>query len=144
MYYEDTDVAWRGRARGWRYTYEPSSVVRHLHGMSAGEGSAVFQHYVERNRLVLLARNAPPRLAAATVGRYLLTVGSLIRTDVVGAVRRRRPPRLAVARRRVRSFAGFVGLLPRVLTTRRRLRKVQVLPDDELLRWMQPRSSHPA
>jgi hypothetical protein len=112
--------------------------------MSAGEGSAVFQHYVERNRLVLLARNAPPRLAAATVGRYLLTLGSLIRTDVVGAVRRRRPPRLAVARRRVRSFAGFLGLLPRVLTTRRRLRKAQVLPDDELLRWMQPRSSHPA
>jgi GT2 family glycosyltransferase len=144
LYYEDTDLAWRGRARGWRYTCQPASVVRHLHGMSAGEGSPVFQHYVERNRLLLLARNAPAGLAARTAGRYLLTAASLVRRDLVTALRTRRPPRFELPRRRLRSFAGFVRLMPRVVIARRRLRRRQVVPDEELLAWLQPRSSHPA
>src|SRR5690606_6091908 len=46
LYYEDTDLSWRGRAAGWRYLYRPEAVIRHLHGASAGEGSAIFAHYV--------------------------------------------------------------------------------------------------
>jgi hypothetical protein len=144
MYYEDTDLAWRGRAAGWRYRYEPSSVVRHLHGMSAGEGSAVFEHYVERNRLVVLTRNAPASMAAAAVGRAVLTTGSLARRDVVASLRARRPPHLVLARRRSSSLASYLRLLPRLLADRRQLRRRQSVPDAELLRWVRPRSSHPA
>src|SRR4029079_1900891 len=31
LYYEDTDLSWRGRLRGWGYRSGPSSVVRHRH-----------------------------------------------------------------------------------------------------------------
>ena len=58
MYYEDTDLAWRGRARGWRYRYVPTSTLRHVHSATSVEGSPLFQHYVERNRLVMLTKNA--------------------------------------------------------------------------------------
>ncbi len=51
MYYEDTDLAWRGRARGWRYRYVPDAVLRHVHAATSVEGSPLFRHYVERNRL---------------------------------------------------------------------------------------------
>ena len=65
LYYEDTDLSWRGRLRGWRYVYEPTSrgpsparrVVRR-------SGSAVFRYYTERNRVLMLAKNAPPRSGA--------------------------------------------------------------------------------
>jgi GT2 family glycosyltransferase len=144
MYYEDMDLAWRGRARGWRYRYEPASRVRHLHGKSAGEGSATFEHYVERNRLVALTRNAPPGLVVTAVARYLLAIASMVRRDLRLAVAARRPPRFRQPRRRLRSFAAYLCLLPRLLVERRRVRAVQVVADDELLRWMQPRSSHPA
>ena len=30
LYYEDFDLAWRGRLRGWRYVYVPTSVARHV------------------------------------------------------------------------------------------------------------------
>ena len=30
LYYEDTDLSWRGRARGWRYRTVPRSVARHV------------------------------------------------------------------------------------------------------------------
>jgi hypothetical protein len=143
MYYEDTDLAWRGRARGWRYRYEPRSVVRHLHGMSAGEGSALFDHYVERNRLAMLTRNAPVSLAASAVARAVLSTGSQARRDAVAAVSARRPARLAPTRRKVGSLAAYGRLFPKLVAERRRLRRRQTVPDAELLRWLQPRSSHP-
>ena len=52
LYYEDLDLAWRGRARGWRYRTVPTSVVRHRLGATSRVGS----------RSVPLPRRAePPR-----------------------------------------------------------------------------------
>ena len=76
MYYEDTDMAWRGRARGWRYRYVPDAVLRHVHAATSVEGSPLFHHYVERNRLVMLIKNAPWRLAASASGRFVLSTAS--------------------------------------------------------------------
>jgi N-acetylglucosaminyl-diphospho-decaprenol L-rhamnosyltransferase len=143
MYYEDTDLAWRGRAAGWRYRYEPRAVVRHLHGMSAGEGSALFEHYVERNRLVVLTRNAPAGVALRAAGRATLTAGSLARRDAVTSLRARRVPHFVTARRRAASLTAYGRLLPRLLADRRTLRRRQQVPDGELMAWAQPRSSHP-
>jgi hypothetical protein len=39
LYYEDTDLAVRGRGRGWRFVVEPTSVVRHIHSASTVESS---------------------------------------------------------------------------------------------------------
>ena len=32
----------RGRAKGWRYRYVPTAVMRHLHAASSGEGTPIF------------------------------------------------------------------------------------------------------
>lgn len=63
LYYEDTDLSWRGRLQGWRYIYEPRSLVRHRHAQSSGVGSLVFRFHTERNRLLMLAKCAPARVA---------------------------------------------------------------------------------
>ena len=39
LYYEDTDLSWRGIAQGWRYRFVPGSIVRHRHSAIVGEGS---------------------------------------------------------------------------------------------------------
>ena len=46
LYYEDTDLSWRGQLRGWRYVYAPDAVVRHHHASSAGRrfGAVPLQH----------------------------------------------------------------------------------------------------
>ena len=36
LYYEDLELSWRGRLRGWRYRTVPDSVVRHRHGFTTG------------------------------------------------------------------------------------------------------------
>jgi GT2 family glycosyltransferase len=143
LYYEDIDLAWRGRARGWDYRYEPSSVVRHLHGMSAGEGSAVFEHFNERNRLVVLTRNAPAAMATRALARAVVTVASSARGEVATSLRARRLPHFVATRRRLASLADYGRLFPRLLAERRRLRRRQTVGDAELMSWVRPRSSHP-
>jgi GT2 family glycosyltransferase len=136
LYYEDTDLAWRGRSRGWRYRYVPASRIRHIHAASSGEGSALFQHYVERNRLLMLVKNAPRRLAAEACWRYVLVTGSYARRDVVAPLLRGHRPNLVLARRRIRSFLAFLRLLPAMLVDRARNRRRQEVPDGELVAWM--------
>jgi GT2 family glycosyltransferase len=63
-YYEDIDWSWRAQLSGLRVRYDPSLVVRHVHGQTAGPGSSMFGFYVSRNRLLCVARNAPSRVAA--------------------------------------------------------------------------------
>jgi len=136
LYYEDTDLSWRGRARGWRYRTEPTSVARHVHAASSGEGSEVFAFHVERNRLLMLVKDAPWRLALAQVWRYLLVSASYGRRDVVRPVLGARRPDVLVVRRRARSFAGFLRLLPAMLADRRALRRRQLVSDAELQAWL--------
>jgi GT2 family glycosyltransferase len=136
LYYEDTDLSWRGRSRGWRYRYVPEARVRHIHAASTGEGSPVFQHYVERNRLLMLVKNAPTRMAAHAVWRYLLTTASYARRDVVAPLVGLHRPRPTIVWRRARSFLDFLRLLPGALAARRRVRRAATVRDGELLAWV--------
>lgn len=136
LYYEDTDLAWRGRLRGWRYRTCPDAVLRHLHAATSGEGSPLFQHYTERNRLVVLARNAPLDMAVTAPLRFLLSTASYAKRDVVAPLLRRHRPNTGLTRRRLRAFLGYLRLLPAMLASRRRVRRGRRLSDDELRTWL--------
>jgi|BarGraNGADG00212_1021973.scaffolds.fasta_scaffold07514_2 GT2 family glycosyltransferase len=57
-YYEDLDLSWRLRARGYTIRYAPRAVVRHRHAATSSIGSEFFVFHNVRNRLVVLTRNA--------------------------------------------------------------------------------------
>ena len=59
MYYEDADLAWRARRRGWRFWYEPESIVRHEHAALSREWSPGFVRNVEFGKLRMLGKNGP-------------------------------------------------------------------------------------
>jgi GT2 family glycosyltransferase len=139
LYYEDTDLSWRGRGRGWRYLTAPTAVARHVHAASSQEGSAVFVHHVERNRLLMLVKDAPRGMALHQTWRYLLVTASYARRDVLGPVLRLRRPRTTTVRRRVRAFGSFLRLLPVMLGRRWRIRRRCTVPDRELVEWLVPR-----
>lgn len=119
LYYEDLELAWRGRRAGWRFAYEPSVVVRHEHAATAGEGSALAAHHIERNRLLVLVRHAPWRLAVAAVCRFPLSTLSYAAHDVVRPLLRGQRPTLRTVARRARSYAAFLRRLPGALRQRR-------------------------
>jgi len=118
LYYEDTDLSWRGRLQGWRYVYEPRAVVRHRHAQSSGVGSPVFRFHTERNRLLVLAKCAPARLALrAGLGELKRTVVANLRGLVWRPLTLRMPDRPEAAHRR-RVLASYLSLLPGVLRDR--------------------------
>ncbi len=77
LYYEDTDLSWRGQSRGWTYRYEPSVTVRHRHSASTGQGSATTDIFQQRNRLRLLARNASLPVVARGVVHSVGAAGKI-------------------------------------------------------------------
>jgi GT2 family glycosyltransferase len=111
LYYEDLELAWRGRERGWQYRYVPDSVVRHVHSASTVVGSPLFDYYNERNRLLVLTRHADPRTTAKALARYLLITASYTRRDIVSPILRGQPPRPGIPLRRLRAAGGYAAAL---------------------------------
>ncbi|MBI3312185.1 MAG: glycosyltransferase, partial [Candidatus Omnitrophica bacterium] len=63
MYYEDVDLTYRCRQRGWKLTYVPGAIAHHtLHGTASED---VIDQLTARNRLLFLAKHRPERLAPA-------------------------------------------------------------------------------
>ncbi len=138
LYYEDTDLSWRGQARGWRYRTVPTAVMRHLHAASSEEGSPMFQHFVERNRLVMLTKNAPRWLVRQAVASYLRALLSFTLRDIVRPVCSGRRPDPSLPKRRVRSLVAWLQLVPELRSDRRRLRSRQRVPDAAITGWSEP------
>jgi len=139
VYYEDTDLAWRLWARGWRVRYVPTSVVRHEHSATLGEGNPRRQFYVDRNRLLMLTKNARAGLAARQVLGYLLEAAWLLLKGVATG----RRPKMGL-RLLVRVVGSYLRLLPRMLWRRRELATRAVIPRRRLeKRWLVPRPDPP-
>lgn len=74
-YYEDVDLAWRARLRGWRCVFVPAAVV--YHKLSATGGGPLASRLVARNRAWTIVRCYPGRLALRHAHRI---VGAELRT----------------------------------------------------------------
>lgn len=134
LYYEDTELSWRGRLHGWRYRLVPESVVRHEHSATVGARSRMAQHLSVRNRLLMLALLAPPRLARSAVGDVLRDLATAVRRDVLVRLVAGRRPVLQHVSRDARVLAAFGAKLPWALRARRDRRRGAV-DDDAVLRW---------
>ena len=133
LYYEDTDLSWRLRAAGWSIRYEPTAVVRHVHSATTVEWSPTFVFHTDRNRLLMLVKNATARRAAREVGRYPLTTGSIALRTVRTALRAGARPAVRPTLLRLRVLTSFLRLLPRML---RRRGGTRAVPRRELERWL--------
>ncbi len=58
-FYEDVDLAWRGRRAGWKCVLVPEARVYHVHGGSFGKTSPQKLYLLARNRWWTLLKNYP-------------------------------------------------------------------------------------
>ncbi len=140
LYYEDCDLSWRLRARGYAVRYEPTAVVRHIHSASSGEWSPLFTFHVDRNRLLMLTKDATAGLAAREVLRYPLTTASLAWQAVRRGLGARQRPAIRPTLLRLRVMASYLRLLPRMLRRRRVVQRGPVRAAALQRRWLAPRS----
>jgi GT2 family glycosyltransferase len=113
LYSEDLDMSWRGRLAGWRYRYEPASVVHHAHAATTARRPEILRYYTLRNHLVVAARYAAPSAVVRGVFRSLGALALHAATDWRTASGR------AGMRTRVRAFGGFVRMVPGIVRERR-------------------------
>ncbi|WP_263729282.1 glycosyltransferase family 2 protein [Cellulomonas sp. SG140] len=93
MYYEDTELSWRLRRRGWDVQHVPEAVTLHDHAASSGTASAFFLDHNERNRILVCLIHAP----------WAVTLRALARTAV----------RVTVGPQRGRRARALLGALAR-------------------------------
>lgn len=136
LYYEDTDLSWRLRAAGWSIRYEPTAVVRHVHSASSVEWSPTFVFHTDRNRLLMLVKNATTPRMVREVGRYPLTTGSMALRTARQAARARSRPAVRPTLMRLRVLLSFLRLLPVMLAKRRALARTAAVPRPELEKWL--------
>jgi GT2 family glycosyltransferase len=122
LYYEDVDMVWRGRRRGWSVVYAPQAVSDHDRGSSAGRGD-VFWFHDTRNRLVVLARHAPARWLARAV---FVQLRLLVRAPDDG-------PSRSV---RLRALGSLAVRSARLVRERRRLDRDATVARSEVVRWL--------
>ena len=134
-YYEDVDLSWRARLRGWRIVYAPGAVVRHAHRGTTAEWSGAFVYYTERNRLMLLVKLAPADRVLAQLSGALLRVG---RSSLAAGrqVARGRDPRGTWVGPRWAGLASVARQLPALLDARARLQVRRSIPQPEIDRWL--------
>ena len=134
LYYEDTDLSWRLRRRGWTIRYEPAALVRHVHSATSTEWSPLFTFHVERNRLLMLTKNATAARIRRALRRYLAETSRL----AAGMMRHPRARRSEGARLRLRGrvIASYVRHLPGALRERRRIDASAAVGRAEVEAWL--------
>lgn len=123
LYYEDLELSIRGARLGWRYRYEPRSVVEHRHAASFGTDPVGIARRRERNRLLVLLRHGSSRQAIRELTRFVLVTLSYGRRDVLAPMLGGRRPRTATVRSRLGALSGAAALAPAMLRDRRRARR---------------------
>jgi GT2 family glycosyltransferase len=144
-YYEDTDLSWRMRLRGWKVLYEPRALVHHVHAGSSGEWSPFFTFHVDRNRLFMILKNAPLRMILGTFARFAgLAAANALRATIS---RLGQPPAALEqanmgpgrARIHVKVLASLLRHAPEMLSKRWGIRRRRSVSDSEIARWFYPR-----
>ena len=113
MYYEDTDLSWKLRRRGWTVVYAEDAVALHRHASSSGVDTELFVVANARNRMTVALRHGPWPMAARAVVRTLLR----LLADAPASLRS--PARRREVLWRAKAVAQFVRAAPRTLRERR-------------------------
>ncbi|MEP6598395.1 MAG: glycosyltransferase family 2 protein [Actinomycetota bacterium] len=136
MYYEDTDLSWRCRSRGWAIRYVPTAVLRHVHAASSTEWSPRWRFHVERNRLLMLTKNATGDLARTAITSSFRSLGMLTLRSLKEGIRQRRRPAIRPLVLHSQILLSFAARTPAALRDRRAIRRSAVVPRDILQEWL--------
>ena len=132
LYYEDTDLSWRLGRAGYRIAYAPAARVDHEHSASTDQSSELFAYFIQRNQLLTVLRNAPARVVALALGRFLAVTAF----DMIRSTRRRPSTAQHRVRHRLRVLAGVLRLAPRQLRARWAQRSAPVSRRAFAARWL--------
>lgn len=125
-FWEDLDVDWRSRLRGWHCIYNPDAVAWHRRGGAGYRKSLIVEFHNFKNRYLLAIKND-------SLSGFLRNLPGIMLTDFLktGALLVRCP-------RALLSIVEVLKLLPRMLAKRRIIQKRRSVDAGEIDKWFQP------
>jgi GT2 family glycosyltransferase len=134
-YYEDLDLFWRARLRGWRMYFVPGSIASHHHCGTGTEWSKTFTYHVLRNRLLAIYRCGWPKLVlrsqAAFTAALILGIAGLVKSVLKGKKQHR--PDIII---RLRILFELFYLLPLHFFKRVKIRKTSIANEHYIRKWI--------
>ncbi|MBN1288227.1 MAG: glycosyltransferase family 2 protein [Actinobacteria bacterium] len=125
-FWEDLDVDWRSRLRGWHCVYNPRAIAYHKRGGAGYRKSVLVEYHNYKNRCLMVIKN--DRLACV-----LRNLPGIIFTDLLkGGALLIRCPRALLASLEV------LRLLPRMLKKRKTIQSGKTVSDSDIDKWFQP------
>ncbi|MCD4669471.1 MAG: glycosyltransferase family 2 protein [Actinomycetia bacterium] len=133
-YYEDIDLFWRARLKGWKHFFTPNALVRHHHCGSGQEWSYDFTYYVLLNRLLMIYKcgwlsvflRSQAAFVAAKAIHTIFYLGQLIRG--------RKIRRIDIGIR-FKIFFRLFYLLPAFMAKRIKIRAGKKISDRQIMKW---------
>jgi GT2 family glycosyltransferase len=87
MYYEDVDLGWRARLRGWSAVYAPEAIVHHaFHGSAGRQGKRFVAAHCARNRWRALLKNASVPYILRALPRLVRDFGTSLYHERAAAI----------------------------------------------------------
>lgn len=134
-YYEDIDLFWRARLKGWKVFFTPDSVARHYHCGTGKEWSYSFTYHVIRNRLLMIYRCGWASIFVRSYAGFILAnirnTASYFARIVLG----RKQARIDIGIR-FRIFFELFYLLPKNLISRLKIRSSMTVSDNSIKSWI--------
>jgi N-acetylglucosaminyl-diphospho-decaprenol L-rhamnosyltransferase len=129
MQYEDVDLSYRARLRGYRVWYAADAIVRHVGSGSLGTITPAAVFYGQRNLEWTWIKNTPPALLAATAISHAVY-------SLAGVVHYLR---LGLGGPALRGKWSALRSLREVLADRAAVQRTRIVDRAAIERWMEPR-----
>jgi GT2 family glycosyltransferase len=131
-YYEDFDLAWRGRLAGWDCACAPRAVVYHVHSATSGEWSPFKVYQTHRNKWFVIVKNWPGALIFRRIPGLLFADAASL---ALACLRGRGSAAL-------RARLDFLRQLPSLLRKRSQVQGARLLTDRQVQELFSPHE-HP-
>jgi GT2 family glycosyltransferase len=129
MVYEDVDLSYRARLRGWRVWYAADAIVRHAGGGSLGTITSAAVFYGQRNLEWTWIKNTPRALLLVTAPAHAIY-------SIAGVLHYLR---IGLGGAALRGKLGAIAQLPSMLADRARVQATRTAPVHEIERLMEPK-----
>lgn len=140
-YYEDVDLAWRLRLRGWKCFYAPKAKVLHIHSATGVSSSPFKAFHIHRNQYYNLIKNFPASFLVKgllfMLYRYCLLLMSTLKSRGPSARLKENSNMLELVKIVAKSWWQVLTTFPKLLQKRRfvqRNRRISIHEFEGLLK----------
>ncbi len=139
-YYEDLDLAWRARLRGWKSYSCPEAVIYHVHSATGVSYSPFKARHVNRNRFLVIIKNHP--FFQMLISLFILTPIRYCR--LFNSMRCKKGPTHELSKKTspltplkiaLQGWLEVIKFLPRLLRKRKFIQKNRKIGNKEIEEW---------